>query len=76
MPRRLLVAAIRGCAVILMSRGGAGAVYAGYLAIVEGSYVSLFSFWGWWFCLGAILFAASAWRFSRSPAGVSATNNF
>lgn len=74
MSRRLLVAAVWSCAVILLLRGGAGAVNAVYLAIVGGSFTPLFSFWDWWFCLGALFFAASAWRFSRRAARISATN--
>lgn len=64
-PRAFLKAVARACAVILALRGGAGALGAIYFAIVGNSFAPLFSFWDWWFCLGAGLFAASAWRFTR-----------
>lgn len=55
---------IWSCAVILTLRGAAGAVNAVRASIIGGSIAPLFSFWDWWFCVGAFLFAASARRFS------------
>ena len=65
MPRTLLNVIVWSCAAILILRGGAGAIDAFRLAVVGNSLAPLFSFWDWWFFLGAGLFAASAWRFRR-----------
>lgn len=76
LPRALLIADVWACAVILLLRGAAGATGAIRLAIVGGSFAPLFSFWDWWFCLGAGLFAASAWRFTLRAGRFSETNRF
>lgn len=55
------------CAGVLALRGAAGGVFAVYLAAVGNSLSSVLSFWDLWFCLGAVLFAASIWRFRRTP---------
>lgn len=73
-PRALLNVVAWTCAVILILRGGAGAINAIYLAVVGNSLAPIFSFWDWWFCLGAGLFAASVWRFTRGAVRFPATN--
>ncbi len=64
LPRLLVGTVVSGCAAILILRGGAAVVRAIYLTMTGGVSLVL-PFWDWWFCLGAGLFAASAWRFWR-----------
>ena len=65
---RLLIGVLAwGCAGILILRAGAGVIYLAFLAAVGNNISSVLSFWDWWFCLGAGLFAASVWRFCRAP---------
>lgn len=64
LPRRLVGTIISGAAAILILRGGAAVIKAIYPAI-NGGISSALPFWDWWFCLGAALFAVSAWRFWR-----------
>lgn len=67
LPRLMISVLAWGCAGILALRAGAGVVKAVYLAAVGNSLPSVLSFWDAWFCLGAILFAESVWRFWRAP---------
>ena len=64
-PRSLLNVLAWSVAGILTLRGAAAVVTALYFAAVGRSISSVFSIWDAWFCLGAILFGASVWRFRR-----------
>jgi hypothetical protein len=51
--------------VVLALRGGAGAAQTLYLAATGRNVLQIYRLWEAWFCLGALLFAVSAWRFWR-----------
>lgn len=50
---------------LLLLRGGAGAIQTTYLAATGRGWSLRSMFWESWFCVGAILFGLSAWRFWR-----------
>lgn len=63
LPRLLAGILVWTCAGILALRGLAGVVKAVYLLAGEENVSTAISFWDAWFCLGGILFGASALRF-------------
>ena len=50
---------------LLALRGGAGVAQDVYLAVI-GKNLRAAALWDVWFCLGAILFGISVWRFGRA----------
>jgi len=65
LPRSLISVLAWGCAGILALRAGASVIHLAFLAAAGNNVWSVLSFWDAWFCLGAILFAVSVWRFWR-----------
>lgn len=65
LPRWLLSLLAWGGTGLLVLRGGGGVIQTVYL-VVTGRYVAdPMHLYEVWFCLGAILFGLSAWRFRR-----------
>ena len=68
---RLLVGGLAWCgSAVLVLRGGAGAAQTAYVAATGRSIFTVYRLWEVWFCLGALLFGLSTWRFwhtSRGP---------
>ena len=50
---------------LLVLRGGAGLAQSLYIAAIEKNVSAVFEFWEIWFCVGAVLFGLSTWRFWR-----------
>lgn len=70
LPRPLLAGLAWCGTVVLVLRGGAGALQTGYL-LAAGRHVQAVSWiWEVWFCVGAVLFVVSTWRFSRASRGM------
>ena len=51
---------------LLVLRGGGGALQTAYVAATGRDVLEPMRFWEGWFCLGAVLFSLSAWKFSRA----------
>jgi hypothetical protein len=70
--RRSLVSALAWCGTtVLVLRGGAGALQTAYVATTGRNILSVYRLWEVWFCLGALLFGLSTWRFWRASRGVA-----
>lgn len=69
---RVLVGGLAWCgSAVLMLRGGAGAAQTLYVAATGRSILVLSQLWELWFCVGAVLFGVSTWRFSRVSGAVA-----
>jgi hypothetical protein len=55
-----------GGTLLLALRGAAGVAQDVYLAAFGGNLRAAAVLWDLWFCLGAMLFGISVWRFSRA----------
>jgi hypothetical protein len=65
---RSLVGGLAWCgSVLLLLRGGAGAAQTAYVAATGPSVLVAYRIWEVWFCLGALLFGLSTWRFWWAP---------
>jgi len=68
---RLLVGGLAWCAtVLLVLRGGAGAAQTAYVAATGRNILVVYRLWEVWFCVGALLFGLTTWRYwreSRAP---------
>ena len=63
---RSLVGGLAWCgSAVLVLRGGAGAAQTAYVAATGRSVLVIYQLWEVWFCLGAVLFGISTWRFWR-----------
>lgn len=63
---RALVGGLALCgSAVLALRGGAGAAQTLYMAVTGRSILVPSRFWELWFCVGAVLFGVSTWRFWR-----------
>jgi hypothetical protein len=63
---RALVGGLAWCGTaVLVLRGGAGAAQTVYVAAAGRNILQIYRLWEVWFCLGAVLFAASTWRYWR-----------
>lgn len=51
---------------LLVLRGGAGITQIVYYAATGRNVIVMAMFWEMWFCVGAVLFAMSAWRYRRT----------
>ena len=68
---RSLMGGLAWCAsLLLLLRGGAGAAQTAYVAATGRSVLVVYRLWELWFCLGAVLFGLSTWRFWRATRGV------
>jgi hypothetical protein len=67
LPRRLISALAWSGTILLVLRGGAGALQTGWFAATGRKVLFVFAIWEVWFCLGAILFGLTLWRFRRAP---------
>jgi Protein of unknown function (DUF3995) len=65
LPRRLVGMLAWSGTAILALRGGAGLAQSLYIAVTEKNVFALFELWEIWFCVGAVLFGLSTWRFWR-----------
>lgn len=65
LPDRLISLLAWGGTGLLALRGGAGVVQVAYLAAMGRDVADPMVLWEVWFCLGAVLFGLSAWRFRR-----------
>ena len=69
LPRRL-VGGLAWCgSAVLVLRGGAGAAQTAYVAATGRNILVVYRLWEVWFCLGALFFGLSIWRFWRAPRG-------
>ena len=69
---RVLVVGLAWCgSALLVLRGGAGVAQTLYVAATGASVLVAYRLWEVWFCVGAVLFGASTWRFSRVPSAVA-----
>jgi hypothetical protein len=69
---RLLVGGLAWCGTaLLVLRGGAGAVQTAYVLATGRSILVVYRLWEVWFCVGAILFGLSTWRFWRASRGAA-----
>jgi hypothetical protein len=66
LPRSLLGGLAWCGSVLLLLRAGAGAAQTAYLAATDRSVLVVYRLWELWFCLGALLFGLSTWRFWRA----------
>ncbi len=64
-PRRVVGVLAWSGTGLLVLRGGAGAVQTAYFAVTGGPWSPRTTFWEIWFCVGAVLFGVSTWRFRR-----------
>lgn len=67
LPRALVIGLAWCGSVMLVLRGGAGVAQTIYVAAAGRSVLQVSRFWEVWFCVGAVLFGTSTWRFSRAP---------
>lgn len=71
LPRRL-VGGLAWCgAGLLALRAAAGVGQAAYLLATGRSILVVYRLWEAWFCLGAVLFGLSTWRFARASGRVA-----
>jgi Protein of unknown function (DUF3995) len=67
MPRRLVIILGWMAAGLLLLRGGAGVVQFVSRLLGGKPVWHPSALWELWFCVGAVLFTLSAWRFTRFP---------
>jgi hypothetical protein len=68
---RSVVGGLAWCgSAVLILRGGAGAAQTAYVAATGRSILGVYRLWEVWFCLGALLFGLSTWRFWRASRGI------
>lgn len=70
LPRPLWVGLAWCGTVVLVLRGGAGALQTGYRLAAGRNFQDVSWIWEVWFSVGAFLFVVSAWRFSRASRGI------
>lgn len=69
---RTLVSGLAWCgSAVLLLRGGAGAAQTLYLAATGRSILVVYRLWELWFCVGAVLFGVSTWRFWRASGAIA-----
>lgn len=69
---RALVGGLAWCgSAVLILRGGAGAAQTLYVAATGRSILVMDRFWELWFCIGAVLFGVTTWRFWRVSGSVT-----
>jgi len=66
LPRSLIHLLAWSGAGLLVLRGAAGVMQAVYYLAIGGNKLDVFALWAIWFCLGAVLFGMSIWRFRRT----------
>ena len=59
-----------GGTALLALRGGAGVVQDVYVAALGVNLRAAAVLWDLWFCVGALLFGVSVWKFSRAQKGL------
>jgi Protein of unknown function (DUF3995) len=65
-PRWVIGALAWSGTALLVLRGGAGAFQTAHIVATAGRWSPRSTFWEIWFCVGAILFGLSTWRFWRA----------
>lgn len=71
LPKRLLGTLAWCGTAVLVLRGSARSSQTAYLLATGRSVRAVFWFWEAWFCLGALLFGLSTWRFGRAANAAS-----
>jgi hypothetical protein len=71
LPRALVGGLAWSGSAVLILRGGAGAAQTVYVTATGRRILVLSRFWELWFCVGAVLFAVSTWRFWRVSGAIT-----
>jgi len=71
LPRALVGGLAWSGSTVLVLRGGAGAVQSLYVAATGRNILVVYRLWELWFCVGAVLFGVSTWRYWQASRAIA-----